>query len=376
MTDTAPSKYLLVSKEIEDRIRGGAWPDGRIPSVRNLAVSHGVSVVTASRALQVLRDRGLISTVNRGGCFLARKAAANGRFALILRTTPGPYQRTAANVTRIGFAAVAEQLGLSLNDDPFPLDVPEKELTRQVRLAAADGLRGLFLMPARVNDEEMRRDERLLAACRAAEVPVVLIERNLRGSHRPLEYDLVGLDDVGGASQLTRHLLTRGRKRVALVVASPISTHDDRVAGYLAALFAGPAKYQPIVLHERSDRPRRSAYARLTDELIAAKADAAVCYNDYTAVGLVMELFARGQNVPRNLAVAGFDDLPIGTQFAIGITTVTLPAKEMARHAVRIMNERIATPTAPPVRVVVPGRLIVRESTGGDLSNGRDRHDR
>src|SRR5437667_228914 len=136
MTDTAPPKYLALSHELEGRIRGGLWQDGRMPSVRDLAHEHGVSAVTASRALQVLRD------------------------------------------------------------------------------------------------------ERLLAACRAVGLSVVLIERNLRGRHRPLEYDLVGLDDVGGAGALTRHLLEHGCKRVAMVVASPISTHEDRVAGYLAALHA------------------------------------------------------------------------------------------------------------------------------------------
>jgi LacI family transcriptional regulator len=65
------------------------------------------------------------------------------------------------------------------------------------------------------------------------------------------------------------------------------------------------------------------------------------------------------------VAVAGFDDLPIGTQFAVGITTFTLPAEDVARQAVRVMRERIAAPDVPPVRVVVPGRVIVRESTGG-----------
>ena len=194
---------------------------------------------------------------------------------LYLRTTPGPYQRTSANVTRIGFEAVVRQLGLILDDSPFDLD-SHRPGAGPARFAgpSAGGLRGLFLMPARVSDEEMRRDERLLAACRAAGLPVVLIERNLRGTGRPLEYDLVGLDDVGGAAQLTRHLLSRRRKRIALVVASPISTHDDRMAGYLAALYAaGPDKYQPLVLHERTDVQRRAAYARLADQLIAAKAD-------------------------------------------------------------------------------------------------------
>jgi LacI family transcriptional regulator len=367
MTDPDLPKYLELSRDIEGSIRGGVWPAGRIPSVRDLAHEHGVSVVTASRALQVLRDKGLINTVKRSGCFLTPTNKATGdRFGLCLRTTPGPYQRTSANVTRVGFESVAARLGLSLTDYTIDPTEPDRELARQANRAVTAGLRGLFLMPARVNDEEMRRDEKLLAACRAAGLPVVLIERNLRGVSRPLEYDLVGLDDVGGAGQLTRHLLERGRKRVALVVASPISTHESRTAGYLAALYAAdPRKFHPIVLHERTDAPQRAAYTRLADQLIAAKADGVVCYNDYTAIGLVLELFSRGLQVPRDLAVAGFDDLPIGNQFAIGITTFSLPAEELARQAVRVMQERIAAPTAPPVRVIVSGRLIVRESTGG-----------
>jgi LacI family transcriptional regulator len=369
MTDAAPAKYLLLSLELEGRIRGGLWQDDRIPSVRDLAREHKVSAVTASRALQVLRDKGLIHTVNRSGCFLAKNGAVTGEhFALCLRITPGLFQRAADTATRRGFETTAGRLRLRLDDSPFDLaGAPAaRELERQARRAVAAGLRGLFLMPSRVSDEDLRLDERLLAACRVAGLPVVLIERNLRGPHRPLEYDLVGLDDVGGAAALTRHLLDHGCKRVALVVASPISTHEDRTAGYLAELHAAArGKFPPLVLRERTDLPRKATFARLADEFLAAKADGAVCYNDYTAIGLVLELLARGVRVPKDVAVAGFDNLPIGNQFAVGITTYALPAEEIARNAVRVMRERIADPTAPPVRVVVPGTVIVRESSGG-----------
>jgi LacI family transcriptional regulator len=214
----------------------------------------------------------------------------------------------------------------------------------------------------------LRLDERLLAACRAARLPVVFVERNLRGTGRPLEYDLIASDDVGGGALLTRHLLDCGCKRVACVVASPISTHDDRITGYLSALYTharGRNGHAPLVLNERADVSRKAATSRLADELLAAEADGAVCYNDYTAIGLIVELFARGVRVPRDFAVAGFDDLPIGNQFAIGVTTYALPAEEMAKQAIRLMRLRIQDPDGLPVKVVVSGRLIVRESSGG-----------
>jgi LacI family transcriptional regulator len=350
---------------MEANVRTGKWRAGRLPSVRAVAREFRVSIVTANRALQVLRDKGLLTTVQRGGYYVAGAAGAPTaeRFGLCLRATPGTYQRSSVNLTRAGFETVATRLGLAVVDCALDLTASDRDLLKQVRQLE---VKGLFLMPSRVSDAEMRRDERLLAACRAVGLPVVLVERNLRGEGRALEHDLVGLDDVGGASQLTRHLLARNRKRIALVVGSPVSTHEDRTAGYLAALYrAGPGKFQPLVLQESTAGGHRSSYAKLVDELLAAKADAVVCYSDYTALGLVLDLFARGRQVPRDVAVAGFDDLPIGAQFAVGITSYALPVEGIARQAVRVMRDRLADPSAPPVRVVVPGRMIVRESTGG-----------
>jgi LacI family transcriptional regulator len=371
MTDPNP-KYLDLSHAIEAQIRKGKWDGQKMPGVRELAKLHGVSVVTASRALQVLKDRGLIRTVERAGNFRVAAPTAD-RWALVLRPTPGPWHAATLGLARCGFETLARRDPMHLEIDLFPIGPPaaDADVRLMARRAKAVGVRGVFLLPSRHSEDERRRDELLLKCCRDEGLPVVLVERNLRGHNRPLAADLVALDDLDAAARCTRHLLDLGRRRVAVVAASPTSSHNDRVAGYLYALHAAgqdaPRKgvdYTPHVLRQADELPVKAAFARLADEVIDSRIDGVVCYEDYTAVGLMVELLARGKAVPKDVALVGFDDLPIGSSFSIGVTTYAFPSERVAEQAVRLMRERLTDPGRPPIKVIVPGELIVRESCG------------
>ena len=215
----------------------------------------------------------------------------------------------------------------------------------------------------------MKQDELFLRVCLIAEMPVVFLERNLRGTGRPLERDLVASDDLQGGLRCTRHLLEIGRRRIAFITGSPCSSHDSRVAGYLHAMNLASSSSVPCwsaVVLEQSDEPSdKQTYRKLADRVLELKADAVICYEDYTAMGLILEFLTRGVRVPADVAVAGFDNLPIGSSFAIGVTTYALAFAEIARQAVKVMRERVLHPGQPPVKVLVPGELLIRESTVG-----------
>ena len=311
--------------------------------------------------------------MQRSGCYRVPAASAD-RWALVLRLTPGPWQKATLGLSRFGFEALSRREPMHLEPDAIPLalGMSDAEVRAHVRAAKDAGVGGAFFLPSRYSEEEMRLDERFLAACRAEAVPVVLLERNLRGHNRELEHDLVAVDDLDGAARGTRHLLDLGRQRVAVVVASPTSSHNDRVAGYLytlhaAALDAGrrAVELKPTVLYQSHDLPTRDAYSKLADQVRKLRLDGVVCYHDYTAMGLIIELLARGTKVPDDVAVVGSDDLPIGNLFTVGLTTYTYPSEAMAEQAVRLMRERQKDPGRRPLKVVVPGRLIVRESSAG-----------
>ncbi|MGF1579502.1 MAG: substrate-binding domain-containing protein [Gemmataceae bacterium] len=364
-------KYLQISQEIEYQINSGHWENGKIPSVRGIAAEHNVSVVTASRALQVLRDKGLINAVERSGCYLVpRDTEANEKWALFWRVTPGPWQQATGVITQRGFDAIARQERVQFDASVFDFGftATDREIQRQVRTARENGITGVFYMPSRFNEKSMKQDEVFLKVCDSVGLAVVLIERNLLGRLRPLTRDLVASDDLDGGRQSTNHLLDQGRTRIACITGSKISCHEDRVAGYYHALLERGAdegvNYTPQILWQSPEIPSKDAYSRLADELLGSNVDGVICYQDYTAIGLILELLSRGVRVPADIAIVGFDDLPIGNMFAIGVTTYAFPSETIASQAVRLMRERIKNPETPALRIVVPGNLIIRESTG------------
>ena len=368
-------KYQGITDEITRGITEGRWPAGRkIPSARAISRHHKVSLMTANRALQVLRERGLIRTVDRSGSYVVGPRPVFprvARWALCLRLTPEPWFAASLAASRSGFDSLAAHERFELDSESLAYgdDESADALRERVCRAVDAGAAGAFLFPSRVSDAAARQDETFLAACDAASLPVVLIERNLRGYARPLTRDLVAPNDFEGGYRCTRHLIELDRHRIGFVECDPISSHEDRLAGYLAALFhanrSGGPHRDPVLLEQASGRPSRESYRSLVDRIVAERLDAVVCYHDYTAIGITLELMVRGLKVPDDVAITGFDGITLGDAFALGITTFAFSAEEVARHAILLAQRRIAEPTGPPVKLLIPGSLVVRESTAG-----------
>ena len=197
---------------------------------------------------------------------------------------------------------------------------------------------------------------------------MVLIDRNLRGEAAPpLEWDLVAADDLAGGLASTRHLMELGRSRLAFVRGSPtvatmsvLPGSSWRTIGHASAARARPPSFGPWCWNTRKT-PQPPRLRRLCDQVLEHQVDGVLCYHDRVAFGLAIELLTRGKAVPGEVAVTGFDDQTVGCEFTLGITSYAYPARAIANEAIALMRGERQSASAVPLKIVVSGRLVVRE---------------
>jgi len=192
-----------------------------------------------------------------------------------------------------------------------------------------------------------------------AQIPVV----RLGGRAAQTGVDLVHSDDEGGAREAVRHLIHNGFRRIAFICGPAAEgPAAERVAGYRAALAeAGIGPQQNMVVHTDFSR---AGGAHGVEKLIRQRKrpDAVLCANDMMAIGALDAARERGLRVPDDLAVMGFDDIEAATLVTPQLTTIANPAREIGMACARLLLDRINGVAGPPKEIVIPTRLVRRQS--------------
>jgi DNA-binding LacI/PurR family transcriptional regulator len=175
------------------------------------------------------------------------------------------------------------------------------------------------------------------------------------------EVPVVAVDQFAGAAAATRHLLELGHRTV-WHVAGPDDWQESRlrVAGWRHALAEAGAEAPPPLT---GDWSARAGYD-LGRELMAHPGVTAVFVaNDQMALGLLRVLHETGRDVPGEVSVVGFDDVPEAAYFTPPLTTVRQDFMEMGRRSLHLLLTEMDNGTRSATRDTVPSELIVRAST-------------
>ena len=281
------------------------------------------------------------------------KSGRSGVIALALPELDAPYF---AELAHHVVQAAMERGWTVLVDETGQI---QDQALRARERSAVSGIRehlidGVILNPLALDDADVER---------YGSVPVVLLGERL-GSHLA---DHVAIDNEAAAAEATRHLISTGRRRIAVVGAQPRPFGHSarlRLRGYRDALAEAGIRHDPELVVEALDW-RRQAGADAVPRLLALAEppDAIFCLNDTLALGAIRGLADAGLRVPQDVAVVGFDDIEEGRYAVPSLTTIAPDKQAIARSAVEHLARRLDEGDAAPEEVTVGWTLQVREST-------------
>lgn len=231
---------------------------------------------------------------------------------------------------------------------------PAKELT-YLRMLRRKRVDAILMAPTGVRQPEV---DRLIELG----FPLACFDRLSPGA----PCDAVLVDNAGGARRAVSHLLALGHRRVGVIAGlAGVGTTDERLAGYYQAMADHGVPVDPELVrrgNSRLDGGYREMQALLG---LAVPPTAVFTTNNLMTLGALGMLQLRRVRVPEDLAIVGFDDFEWAAVLRPRLTAVAQPTYEIGETAARMLIDRIeGRAPAEPRRVVLPTRLIVRESCG------------
>jgi len=326
-------------------------------TIKDVARVAGVSVATVSRALNgaenVLPDtRQRILDVARE----LRYSPSGAARSLITRRTdtvgallPDLHGEFFSELIR-GIDQAARARGLHLLLSSSHDDADEAAAALRAMNGRVDGL--LVMSP--------HADDDFLSQNLPPNLPAVLLNSGVR---EPTQR-VFAVDNFGGARTMTEHLVATGRRRIAFL-GGPAANFEarERERGYRAGL---PAGIEPRLLQgDFSEGGGQRAGAALLALPAAERPDAVFAANDIMAIGLLGSLLAGGLRVPEDIALAGFDDIPVARYVSPALTTMRVPIAAMGGQALEALAAALDSEATEAATTVMPVQLVVRRSCGG-----------
>jgi LacI family transcriptional regulator, galactose operon repressor len=197
-------------------------------------------------------------------------------------------------------------------------------------------------------------------------INVVVLDRRVAG----VEIDSVRSDSENGAYHLVKLLIGLGHKRIAMITGpKDVSTSVDRVTGYQQALAEGDLGENELVYYGTFNQ--ESGYELTKQAMVhLPKPTAIFGANNFITIGIIKALHDLKIEVPGDVSVVGFDDLPESMLVAPFLTVAAQPAYEMGRMATELLLKRISGElTGGYQKLILPTQIIERGSTGSNQNN-------
>jgi len=301
---------------------------------------YGIAPDTVSRVLRVVEELGYESSLVASS-MRSRKTGVIG----VLIADFEPFS-----------AEILKGVGAELRDSHF--DVMAYAGSRQVEGPGWEA-RSLQRLSGTLIDGAIIVTPTVVRA--SADIPIVAIDPHTGRADLPS----VESDSFTGARQATQHLIDLGHERIGFIGGrSDLRSAALRDAGYRRALADAGIPYDASLVREGQYLRQASREQALSLLSSSNRPTAVFAANDLSGIATLEVAADLGLDVPGDLSIVGFDDIPEASQIATPLTTIRQPMQTLGATAARMVVALMAGETVDPVHVLLPTRLVARATTG------------
>jgi len=330
-------------------------------TIADVAKQADVSRATVSRVLNnnetvnpILQDRVLsaVETLGYRPNRIAQRLRSNTSdvIGVIVSDIQSPF--FVSVVRGIEDTAYANEMNIVLCNADEDLERQQTYLS----YLQAEKVAGIIVSPTwhmnESNELEMFRD---------SGIPIILMDRVVQN----YQFDTVSVDNVDGAYTATKHLIDIGYHDIAILGGNvKLSTGRGRYDGYVKAMQEAqlPIKQEYVMFGNFTEI---DGYRLTKDMMSQAKPPQAIFVNNnLSTMGALKAIRELGLRMPQDIAVVGFDDIPMATELITPLTVVAQPTQEIGEEAVRLLLRRLNSPEASIQSLLLQTQLIIRESCG------------
>lgn len=352
-----------VSKTFWDKALEGEGQVGAV-TLKDIATKLGLSITTVSRALagygdvaQSTRQRVLQAAAEMGYVPDATaRRLRKGRtdtIGFVIPTSGPRFSDPYFSELLAGIGNEAGRHNYDLLVSTRAPDTPEEEAVYR-RMAEGRLVDGLLVVRTRVKDRRIAHLSRIGH-------PFVVFGR----SDLDVDFPYVDEDGFRGLELVTNHILNLGHQRVACITPPEnLMFGVYRRAGLEATLLRGGLNLKPEY-RIRSDLTQRGGFRAMNQLLdLALPPTAVIACNDLMALGAISAAQTRGLVVGRDVAVTGFDDIPLAEHSHPPLTTIRQPIYDIGRQVCNMLIRMIRGEELIERHVLLQPELVVRESCG------------
>jgi len=323
-------------------------------SIKDVARTAGVSTATVSRVLanhsrvkDETRKRvlGAVEQLNYRPNLIARslRVQKSAKIGLVVSDIRNPF-----------FTAISRAVEDSAYEQGYSVlmcntdENPGKE-ELYLNVLHDENVAGIIFSPTKQFSARFKSN--------SSKIPYVMIDRFVENKN----VDMVLLDNVAAAYELTTHLIENGYRKLAGLFGDASTTAPERSRGFHKAL--KDKGLSPVVTQIVSPRIRQGYETTLAMLAQQEKPDAIFTSNSMLTAGAFQAIRDSKLIVPSDVALVGFDETTWGEFVDPPITLIAQPTEEIGRTATELLFQRIEEPTRSPKTVILKGTLIARGSS-------------